>query len=201
MMVAGPVRAQGGLDLLDQIHQAKIGLSWFILDHVDRPLHIAEPCPSMPQTAIAQHVGAAGLVSSASPYGPAVVLDTEIGSGLAMLRCGNDLSRSVDPPGSVSIVVDVFMLDGQATFDQVAVALAGNDAVIETSADPAGETVGKCRNGGRRCDWALNVEGLVVVVRADNMPADTGEQLIRQLVSTITPDVIVNLAAYATETP
>lgn len=196
----GAARAEGGLDLLDQVRQAKVGLSWFVLNHLDRPTRIAQPCPTLPPEAAARHVAALGSVPSVRPYGPAVVVDEQTGSGVAVLRCGNDLSRSPDPAGSVSIAIDVFMLDGQATFDQVAVVLGGNDVVVDASADPAGELAGRCRDGGSQCNWALNVDGLVVIVRAVGLPRDTGEQLTRQLVAAVTPDVIANLAAYAAAT-
>lgn len=192
--------AVGGLDQLDQVRQAKVGLSLFLLDHLDRPTRISEPCPSLSQESVAAQVAALGLIPSANAYGPAVVVDDSIGAGVAMLRCGNDLARSADPSGSTAVAVDVFMLDGRATFDQYAVAIGGNDVVVETSPDPAGEMAGRCRDGGRNCTWSLNVEGLVVIARAVGLPAETGEQLARQLVAAITPEIIANLAAHAATT-
>lgn len=179
------------------VRLAKIGLAEFLVQHVDRPLHITEPCPALRAEAAGWYLDALGLIPSASEYGAAVVFDADIGAGLAGLRCGVDLARAADPPGSVAISFDVAMLDGQATFDQYAVDLDGDDVVITPVADPPGELAGRCTNGGRDCTVAFNVQDLVVTMRLEGLPADTGEQLARQLVVAVTPEIVTNLAALA----
>jgi hypothetical protein len=182
---------------LDDVRLAKIGLAGFIVEHVDRPLRIAVPCPTLPVESAGGYLSSLGLVPSAREYGPAVVFESDIGAGVVALRCGNDLARPAEPPGSVALSTDVTMLDGQATFDQYAVDLGGNDVAVTDVAQPPGRQVARCTNGGSDCTAALAVDDLVVTVRLRGLPADTGEQLARQLVVAITPEVIANLTGLA----
>lgn len=182
---------------LDDVRLAKIGLAEFLAEHVDRPLRITESCPSLSVESANWYLANLGLTPSAGAYGVAVVFADDLGGGVAALRCGNDLSRAADPAGSVSLSVDVAMLDGQATFDQYAVDLDGDDAEITAIAEPPGVLAGRCTNGGRDCTVAFNVEGLVVTVRVKGLPAEIGEQLAQQLVVAVTPEIVTNLAAIA----
>lgn len=200
---SGPHPADDGAGPIGEIRQAKIGLTGFVLDHIDRPLRIDGPCPSIPAETAAASVSALGLVPSTREYGAAIVFDGDVGGGLAALRCGVDLARSADPQGSTALSADVTMLDGQATFDQYAVALAGTDVAITDvvvpglPADgdrPSMRQAARCTNGGRDCVAALSADDLVVTVRLRDLPPDTGEQLARQLVVAVTPEVIANLA-------
>lgn len=190
-----------GLSELDAVRRAKIGLAWFIVEHLDRPTQITSPCPTVNAASAAAHLGSFGLVPSAHDYGPAIVVDDEIGDGVGMIRCGVDLARFADPADSTSLSVDVMMLDGQATFEQYALELVGDDVVIEPLHDAGGEVLGEsageCRNDGTRCEWALDIDGLVVTVRLRYLPAESGEQLSPALLAAITPEIITNLAALA----
>lgn len=181
--------------VLDEIHLAKIGLAEFLVEHVDRPLRIADPCPTLSAEQAAQHLTAVGLIPSSAEYGPAIVFEADIGGGLAAVRCGNDLARGAEPAGAVGVSSDVAMLDGQATFDQYAVDLGGEDAEVFHVADPEGELASSCNNGGRDCTVALNVDDLVVTIRLKGLPAEAGEQLAQQLVVAVAPLIIANLAA------
>lgn len=182
---------------LDDVHRAKIALVDFLADHVDRPLRIADPCPSLSASSATAHLTALGLTPSVRDYGAAIVFDGDVGGGLVALRCGVDIARSADPPGSVALSTDVTMLDGQATFDQYAVDLGGTDVVVTPLADPGGELVSRCSNGGRDCTAAFDAGGLVVTVRLRGLPADTGDHLARRLVGDVTPEIIADLAAAA----
>lgn len=191
----GPAAAMASS--LDDVHRAKIALADFLAEHVDRPLRIADPCPSLSASSAAAHLTVLGLTPSLRDYGAAIVFDGDVGAGLVALRCGVDIARSADPPGSVALSTDVTMLDGQATFDQYAVDLGGTDVVVTPLADPEGELVSRCSNGGRDCTAAFDAGGLVVTVRLRGLPADTGDHLARRLVVDVTPEIVADLAAAA----
>lgn len=191
---------------LDVIRLAKVGLAGFILDHVDRPLVVAAACPTVPAETAGELIAAVGLVPSERDYGPAIVFDPAVGSGLAAVRCGNDLARSPEPSGSVSVAVDVAMLDGQASFAQLAVVLGGRDVVVtDVAANPSlsqlphttAQQAARCTNGGRDCTVAVAVDGLAVIVRLRGLPAETGETIARHLSLDGIPGIVTNLAALA----
>ena len=193
---------------LDVTRLAKIGLAEFILNHVDRPLVVVAGCPTVPAETAAQLIAAVGLVPSRRDYGPAIVFDPAVGSGLAAVRCGNDLARGPEPSGAVSVAVDVAMLDGQASFAQLAVVLGGRDVVVtDVAANPAlsqlahttAQQAARCTNGGRDCTAAVAVDGLAVIVRLRGLPAETGETIARRLSLDATPGIVTNLAALTRE--
>jgi len=191
---------------IDAIRQAKLGLAAFVTDHVDRPLAVAEPCPTLPADVSAGLLGAAGLTASQRDYGAAIVFDHTVGGGLVAVRCGNDLARSPDPAGAVSVSLDVAMLDGQASFAQLAVVIGGRDAVVsDVAADPAlagvapsaAVQVARCTNGGRDCTAAVAVDGLAVIARLRGLPVESGEAVARRMSLDAVPVAVANLATIA----
>lgn len=119
------------------------------------------------------------------------------GTSLLAARCGVDVSASPNPNESTSVSIDAVVLDGVVRFDQYAVWLAGRDVVIAAIYAPVGELAGRCRNGGRTCEYALNVDGLVITVRTNGPAADATEIQTRQLLATMTPEIVTNLASLA----
>lgn len=189
---------------IDAVRDAKLALAGFVVEHVDRPLVVDGPCPTLPVEAAAGWLAGAGLVPSEPHYAVTIVFDHEVGGGLVAVRCGVDLQRRADPVDSVRLSLDVAMLDGQATFGQLAVAIGGRDAVVSdvTAASqlvelaPRGaRQMARCTNGGRDCTSAVEVDGLVVVLRVRGLPADGGEMISRHLALGIAAEVIANLTA------
>lgn len=189
-------------DDTDTVRGAKLVLARFVVEHVDRPLVVDAPCPTLPVAAVAEWLGEYALVASEPHYAVTIAFDQEVGSGLVAVRCGVDLQRRADPDGSVRVSLDVTMLDGQATFSQLAVAIGGRDVVVSdvTAAEQlagiapdAARQMARCTNGGRDCTSAVGVDGLAVIVRLRGLPADGGELIARYLALGITADVIANL--------
>lgn len=179
----------------DAVRRAKVGLSWFLLEHVDRPRNIGVPCPLLSSASLGFYVGQLGLTWSQLAYGVEVAWDTQVGDGLILVRCGVNMTAAADPAGSVSMQLQATMLDGQATFDQYAVRLGGRDVIV--AAAPLGELAGRCSNGGRSCTYALHVDGLVITTQVNGLPAETGPTLTERLVQAVAPEVVTNLAAVA----
>lgn len=176
---------------------AKVGLGRFITEHVDRPLRVAAPCPTIDAAAAGWWLNSIGLALTTRDFGVAVAWESDVGGGLVAVRCGVDLNRSSDPPESVRWSTDVTMLDGQATFAQLAVAIGGRDVDV-AAVDVAGlpvETAGRCTNGGRDCTVAVAVDDLAVILRLEGMPVDNGESLTRGLAVDVIPEIVRNLAA------
>lgn len=185
-MAAGPPGAT-------EVQRAKAGLLSFMLEHVDRPRNVADPCPLLSSPSLGFYVGELGLSWSQLSYGVEVAWDNQVGAGVAAVRCGVDLNAAPDPPGAVGVQLQVLILDGQATFSQYAVRVGGRDVVVEET--DAGGLAGRCTNGGRSCLYALDVDGLVITVQAVGLPADTGATLTQRLAVEIAPEVVANLAA------
>lgn len=180
----------------DDVRAAKAGLAWFLLDHVDRPTRVDDPCPTLPVESVGWYLAQAGMAASQRPYGAAVVWETDVGAGLVALRCGMDLSQSPDPEGSVSWSLDVAMLDGQATYAQYAVFLGGRDVTITQLPDRRAQLASTCTNRATRCAAAYGVDGLLLTLRLRGLPGDdTGETVTRNLVQQIAREVVANLGA------
>jgi hypothetical protein len=204
---AAPVTGgTGPVGVVDPTRLAKIGLAGFILDHVDRPLTVDDPCPTVPAASIGAWLTAAGSVPSGREHGVAIVWDHAVGGGLTAVRCGVDLARGAEPAGSVGWSVDVAMLDGQATFAQLAVSIGGRDVtVVDLAGEPELARLGaseaelavRCTNGGRDCTAAVGVDGLVEILRLRALPADGGEALTRRLAIGAMPEIVANLAVQA----
>lgn len=180
----------------DDVRAAKAGLGWFLLDNVDRPTNVSDPCPTLSVESVAWYLGQAGeLAVSQRPYGPAVVWESEVGGGLVAARCGMDMDQSPEPDGAVGWSLDVSMLDGQATFAQYAVFVGGRDVLIDPVPELRAQLVSTCSNNGTRCTAALEVDDLLLTLRLRGLPGDQGDALARQLVVAITREVVANLGA------
>lgn len=198
-LVSGSPLSAAAVPVVDEeaVRAAKAGLGWFLLDHVDRPRNVvAAPCPMLSQEAVNGHLGVLGLTGSARPYGVDVVWDTKPGGGVVALRCGVDVAASADPPDSAAVAFDALMLDGQATFDQYAVRLFGRDVVIaDVTVPAAGRIASTCDDGATSCTVAAEFHDLVIVLHASGLPAETGEQVARELTLAATAEIVANLAA------
>lgn len=179
----------------DEVRAAKAGLGWFLLDHIDRPTRVDDPCPTLPVESVGWYLSQAGLASSERPYGVAVVWETDVGAGLVAVRCGVDISESAQPEGSVAWSLDVSMLDGQATFAQYAVDVGGREVSITPLPDIRGQLASTCSNGGTRCTATLEVDGLLLTLRLRGLPSESGEQSARDLVTATVREVVANLGA------
>jgi len=200
---AGVDRATGVASVPDDgltagdIVAAKVGLGRFITAHVDRPVRVAAPCPTIGPQAASRWLSGAGLTLTTREFGPAIVWDSDVGGGLVAVRCGVDLNRSSDPSDSVRWSMDVTMLDGQATFAQLAVDIAGRDAEVAAVGVGGrdGTVVSRCTNGDRDCVAAVAVDDLAVILRLEGLPDEGGEAVTRRLAGDVFAEVVVNLAA------
>lgn len=195
-----PVTANAPPADREALRRAKAGLLWFLTENVDRPRNVIDPCPLLSQASVGAYLGMLELASSARPYGVQVVFDANVGGGVVAVRCGVDVAASADPAGSTALALDALVLDGQATFDQYAVRTFGRNVVVTEIGEPAGEVAGTCTNGGRSCTVALALFGMVLTVHLSGLPADSGEQLARELVVLVAPEVIANLGSVSAPT-
>lgn len=179
----------------DEVRLAKAGLGWFLLANVDRPTRIADPCPTLSGESMGWYLAGHGLVGSDRDVGAQIVWDTDVGGGLIVLACGVDLSASASPEGSVAWSLRTTLLDGQATFTQYAVELAGRDAVIERLPELRAQRVTTCEDNGRRCTTAVEIDNLVLTVHLRGLPAETGRQTVEAVAVEIIREVVGNLGA------
>lgn len=179
----------------DDVRLAKAGLGWFLLANVDRPTRVSDPCPTLAVEAAGWYLAQTDLTMSQRPFGAAVVWETEVGAGLVSVRCGIDLSESPEPAESIAWSLDVTMLDGQATFAQYAVFLAGRDVLIDQLPDIRGQIASTCTNGGTQCTAALEVDDLLLILRLKGLPDETGERITRDIVVATLREVAANLGA------
>lgn len=178
-----------------EVRAAKAGLSWFLLDNVDRPTNVSDPCPALSADAAGWYLGQASLTASERPYGAAIVWDPDVGGGIVSLRCGIDLAASAQPAGSTGWSMDITMLDGQATFAQYAVELGGRDVLITQLPDQRAQLVSTCTGGGTSCTAAVEIDDLVITLRLDGLPGEFGDLIVRDLASRVVREVVANLAA------
>ena len=177
----------------EAIRAAKIGWARFVADNFATPNAITEPCPLLsPQRATAS-VQAVGLVPSALPYGVQLYRD-QTGAGIVGIVCGVDLNAAANPAGSTGFAVEVTLLDGQAVFPQYVVRVAGQNTPITPSPELGGDVITRCRFEPTVCVASWHNRGLVVNVRLDGPRTDASEAQTRQLLLTIVPEVVANLA-------
>lgn len=179
----------------DEMRAGRAGLGWFLLANVDRPTRIADPCPMLGPDSVAWYLAAHELVASDREAGVRITWDSDVGGGLILLACGVDLDASLRPEGSVAWSLQATLLDGQATFTQYAVDLAGRDVVIERVPDQRAQLVVTCSDNGRRCTTALEIDDLVLTLRLRGLPSDVGPDIARALAFEILREVIGNLGA------
>jgi hypothetical protein len=178
----------------DAIRAAKIGWTRFVADNFATPNAIADPCPLLTPEAATTRVQALGLVPSALPYGVQLFRD-QTGAGIIGIVCGVDLAAAANPAGSTGFAVEVTLLDGQAVFPQYVVRVAGQNTPITPSPELGGDVITRCLVEPTVCVASWHNRGLVVNVRLDGPRTDASEAQTRQLLLTITPEVVANLSA------
>ena len=81
-------------------------------------------------------------------------------------------------------------------FPQYVVRVGGQDTPIERApAELGGEGFGRCRNDAQFCVASWHADGLIVTVKLDGPRTEESEAQVRQLLVTIAPQVVANLAA------
>ncbi len=163
-------------------------------DNFATPNAVTDPCPLLVSDAATSGVQALGLVPSALPFGVALYRD-QTGAGIIGIRCGVDLAAAANPAGSTGFAVEATLLDGQAVFPQYVVRVAGQNTPITPSPELGGETITRCRFQPTVCVASWHNRGLVVTVRLDGPRTDASETQTRQLLATVAPLVVTNLAA------
>ena len=178
----------------DAIRSAKVGWSRFVADNFATPNAILDPCPLLTVEDANAGVAGLGLVPSDLPYGVSLYRDL-VGTGIIGITCGADLSAAASPDGATLFAVEVTLLDGQAVFPQYVVRVGGRSTPIER-ADAAlgGEMFGRCRTDQQVCVASWHSHGLIVTVKLDGPRTDESEAQVRQLLVTIAPQVVANLA-------
>jgi hypothetical protein len=178
----------------EAIRAAKVGWSRFVADNFATPNAVTDPCPLLAPDAATAGVQALGLVPSALPFGVALYRD-QTGAGIIGVRCGVDLAAAANPAGSTGFAVEATLLDGQAVFPQYVVRVAGQNTPVTPAPDLGGDTIARCRFQPTVCVASWHNRGLVVTVRLDGPRTDASEAQTRQLLATIAPEVVTNLAA------
>lgn len=183
----------------EAIRAAKVGWSRFVADNFAVPTAVPDPCPLLSAEAAAAQVQTLGLVPSILPYSASLYRDAT-GTGIIAIACGVDLATAADPPGSAGFVVEVTLLDGQAVFPQYVVRITGQNTPIGQSPELGGDVIGRCRNEIPVCVASWHRAGLIVTVRLGAARTDQSEAQVRQLLVTVVPEVVANLAAVAPAT-
>lgn len=183
----------------DAIRDAKVGWSRFVADNFAVPTAVPDPCPLLPVDAANAGVAGLGLVPTDLPYGVSLYRDGT-GAGIIGIVCGADLTKGASPEGATMLAVEVTILDGQAVFPQYVVRVAGNNTPIAGSPQHGGDVIGRCRNDPQYCVASWHSDGLIVTVKLDGPRTDASEAQVAQLLVTIAPQVVANLAA-VTSTP
>ena len=79
--------------------------------------------------------------------------------------------------------------------------VAGRDTGIERAApELGGEMFGRCRNDQQFCVAGWHSDGLIVTVKLDGPRTADSEAQVRQLLVTVAPQVVANLATVAPST-
>ena len=180
------------------IRAAKVGWSRFVADNFATPNAILDPCPLM--TVDDANGGVAGLALTPTdlPYAVSLYRDT-VGTGIIGITCGADLSRASSPAGATLFAVEVTILDGQAVFPQYVERVAGRNTPIERAApELGGEMFARCRDQFCAAGW--HSDGLIVTVKLDGPRTAESEVQVRQLLVTVAPQVVANLATVAPST-
>ena len=180
------------------IRAAKVGWSRFVADNFATPNAILDPCPLM--TVDDANGGVAGLALTPTdlPYAVSLYRDT-VGTGIIGITCGADLSRASSPAGATLFAVEVTILDGQAVFPQYVERVAGRNTPIERAApELGGEMFARCRDQFCAAGW--HSDGLIVTVKLDGPRTAESEAQVRQLLVTVAPQVVANLATVAPST-
>jgi len=183
----------------DAIRNAKVGWSRFVADNFAVPTAVLDPCPLLPVEAANAGVAGLGLVPTDLPYLVSLYRDAT-GTGIIGIVCGADLAQGASPDGATLLAVEVTMLDGQAVFPQYVVRVAGNNTPIAGSPQLGGDAIVRCRNDPQYCVASWHSDGLIVTVKLDGPRSDASEAQVAQLLVTIAPQVVANLAA-VTSTP
>jgi len=183
----------------DAIRDAKVGWSRFVADNFAVPTAVPDPCPLLPVDAANSGVSGLGLVPTDLPYGVSLSRDAT-GAGIIGIVCGADLAQGASPAGATLLAVEVTLLDGQAVFPQYVVRVAGTDTPIAGSPQLGGDAIVRCRNDPQYCVASWHSGGLIVTVKLDGPRSDASEAQVAQLLVTIAPQVVANLAA-VTSTP
>ncbi len=183
----------------DAIRNAKVGWSRFVADNFAVPTAVLDPCPLLPVEAANAGVAGLGLVPTDLPYLVSLYRDAT-GTGIIGIACGADLAQRASPDGATLLAVEVTMLDGQAVFPQYVVRVAGNNTPIAGSPQLGGDAIVRCRNDPQYCVASWHSDGLIVTVKLDGPRSDGSEAQVAQLLVTIAPQVVANLAA-VTSTP
>jgi hypothetical protein len=177
------------------LRRAKVGLLTFVAANFDRPDRVTAPCPALTADQVAGLVTIAGLRASTRPLLTTVVWDSSVGSGVVAVHCAQDETVPGKPVGSSSFAMDVVTLDGRASFQQYAVKVGGPDALIGTSeVVPGAQTAGGCSTDKKVCSAAIEVGGVVVTIRLNNLPPATGLAKLRSVLNAAAPLVIASLA-------
>jgi len=177
------------------IRDAKVGWSRFVADNYATPTAILDPCPLLAVDAANAGVTGLGLTATDLPYGVSLVRDAT-GVGIISIVCGADLAKGATPAGATLFAVEVTILDGQAVFPQYVVRVGGTNTPIERAApELGGDMFGRCRNEPAFCAASWHSDGLVVTVKLDGPRTADSEAQVRQLLPTIVPQVVANLAA------
>jgi hypothetical protein len=180
------------------IRAAKVGWSRFVADNFATPNAILDPCPLMTVDVANGGVAGLGLTPTDLPYSVSLYRDT-VGTGIIGITCGADLSKAASPAGATLFVVEVTILDGQAVFPQYVERVAGRNTPIERAApELGGEMFARCRDQFCAAGW--HSDGLIVTVKLDGPRTAESEAQVRQLLVTVAPQVVANLATVAPST-
>lgn len=180
----------------EAIRDAKVGWSRFVADNFAVPTAVPDACPLLTVDAANAGVVGLGLVATDLPYGVSLYRDAT-GTGIIGIVCGADLAKAATPAGATLLAVEVTLLDGQAVFPQYVVRIAGNDTPVAASPELGGDVIGRCRNDPQYCVASWHADGLVVTVKLDGPRTADSEAQVRQLLVTLVPQVVANLAAVA----
>jgi hypothetical protein len=177
------------------IRSAKVGWSRFVADNFATPNAILDPCPLMTVDAANRGVAGLGLTPTDLPYGVSLYRDS-VGTGIIGITCGADLSEAASPAGATLFAVEVTILDGQAVLPQYVERVASRNTPIERAApELGGEMFARCRD--QFCVAGWHSDGLVVTVKLDGPRTAESEAQVRQLLVTVAPQVVANLATVA----
>ena len=181
----------------DAIRDAKVGWSRFVADNFATPNAVLDACPLLTSEAATASVSGLGLVPTDLPYGVSLYRDAT-GVGIIGIVCGNDLAKAASPAGATLFTVEVTLLDGQAVFPQYVVRIAGNNTPIAASPELGGDIITRCRNDRQFCVASWHSDGLIVTVKLEGPRTEQSEAQVRQLLVSLAPQVVANLATVST---
>lgn len=178
------------------LRQAKVGLLSFLAANVDRPDRVTAACPALSLEQVTALVTFAGLRPSTRPYLTTVVWDGAVGSGVIAVHCAQDDIASARPPGSSSFVMDVAVIDGRASLQQYAVRVGGPNVIVVPVDELDGASIATaCDRAKRVCSGLIEVGGIVVSMRMNNLPPASSAAKLRAVLTAAAPLVIKALAA------